>query len=82
MANNRGVVYAGPGRVEVQSIDFPKLALDSRKCEHGLILKLVAPTSAASDPSLWYEAAPRSYGYGPRSRVTGEIIEKGRDVDS
>ncbi|HXP43758.1 MAG TPA: hypothetical protein VN833_26145 [Candidatus Acidoferrales bacterium] len=26
MANNRGVVYAGPGKVEVQSIDFPKLA--------------------------------------------------------
>ncbi len=32
MANNRGVVYLGPGKVEVQSIDFPKLALGSRKC--------------------------------------------------
>jgi glutathione-independent formaldehyde dehydrogenase len=25
MATNRGVVYVGPGKVEVRSIDFPKL---------------------------------------------------------
>ena len=25
MASNRGVVYLGPGKVEVRSIDFPKL---------------------------------------------------------
>ena len=25
MASNRGVVYLGPGKVEVQSIDYPKL---------------------------------------------------------
>ena len=25
MASNRGVVYLGPGKVEVQSIDFPKM---------------------------------------------------------
>src|ERR1022692_3625654 len=36
MASNRGVAYMGPGKVEVQSIDFPKLALGSRKCEHGV----------------------------------------------
>jgi glutathione-independent formaldehyde dehydrogenase len=27
MADNRGVAYLGPGEVEVQSIDFPKLEL-------------------------------------------------------
>src|SRR4249919_2328942 len=27
MADNRGVAYLGPGHVEVQSIDFPKLEL-------------------------------------------------------
>jgi glutathione-independent formaldehyde dehydrogenase len=27
MASNRGVVYMGPGKVEVQSIDYPKLPL-------------------------------------------------------
>src|ERR1017187_3265652 len=47
MANNRGVVYVGPGRVEVQSIDFPKLSLGSRKCEHGVILKLVSTNICA-----------------------------------
>ncbi len=44
MASNRGVVYVGPGRVEVRSIDFPKL-MDPRgkRCEHGVILKIVVP---------------------------------------
>ena len=41
MASNRGVVYVGPGKVEVRPIDYPKLSLGSRKCEHGVILKLV-----------------------------------------
>ena len=38
MAGNRGVAYMGPGVVEVQGIDIPKLALGNRKCEHGVIL--------------------------------------------
>ena len=42
MASNRGVVYVGPGKVEVRPIDFPKLSLGSRKCEHGVILKVVS----------------------------------------
>ena len=42
MASNRGVVYLGPGRVEVQSIDFPVLALGTRKCNHGVILKVIS----------------------------------------
>jgi glutathione-independent formaldehyde dehydrogenase len=37
MSSNRGVVYMGPGKVEIHSIDFPKLALGDRKCEHGAI---------------------------------------------
>ena len=40
MASNRGVAYMGPGNVEVQSIDCPKLALGDRKCDHGVILKM------------------------------------------
>lgn len=42
MATNRGVVYMGPGEVGVQGIDFPKLALGNRKCEHGVILKIAS----------------------------------------
>src|SRR6478672_591381 len=41
MASNRGVAYMGTGRVEIQAIDYPKLALGDRKCEHGVILKVV-----------------------------------------
>src|SRR5215468_9219412 len=38
MASNRGVEYMGPGVVEIHSIDYPRLALGKRKCEHGLVL--------------------------------------------
>ena len=30
MPDNRGVAYMGPGKVEVQDIDFPKLELQGR----------------------------------------------------
>ena len=42
MSSNRGLAFMGPGKVEIQSIDFPELALGSRKCEHGVILKIVS----------------------------------------
>ena len=42
MATNRGVAYLETGKVEIQSIDFPKLALGDRKCEHGVLLILHA----------------------------------------
>ena len=42
---NRGVVYRGPGKVQVEDIPFPKLELDykgqHRDCQHGVILKVV-----------------------------------------
>ena len=43
MAANRGVVYTGPGTVEVLSIAYPKLQTPlGRKIEHGVILKPVS----------------------------------------
>lgn len=53
MPSNRGVVYVGPGKVEVRSIDFPKL-VDPRgkKAEHGVILKVVATNICGSDPHM------------------------------
>ncbi|MFL6191665.1 MAG: formaldehyde dehydrogenase, glutathione-independent, partial [Actinomycetes bacterium] len=42
--DNRGVVYTGPGSVEVQDLDYPKLELpeqDNRQLQHGVILKVV-----------------------------------------
>ena len=52
MASNRGVVYMGPGKVEVQSIDFPKLELGSRKCNHGVILKIISTNICGSDQHM------------------------------
>jgi glutathione-independent formaldehyde dehydrogenase len=52
MASNRGVAYMGPGTVEVRSIDFPKLALGNRKCEHGVILKIVSTNICGSDQHM------------------------------
>jgi glutathione-independent formaldehyde dehydrogenase len=30
------------GKVELLEIEYPKLALGDRKCEHGVILKIIA----------------------------------------
>ncbi len=42
MPGNRCVVYVEPGKVSVETIDYPKLELpeQNRKCEHGVILKI------------------------------------------
>ena len=48
MAGNRGVAYIKPGVVEVQSIDYPKLAMGKRKCDHGVILKVVTTNICGS----------------------------------
>jgi len=43
MADNRGVVYLGAGKVEVQNIDYPKMQDPrGRKIEHGVILRVVS----------------------------------------
>src|SRR6202035_1509036 len=80
MAINRGVVYAGPGKVEVQSIDFPKLALGSRKCEHGVILKLVATNICGSDQHMVRGRTTAPTGIVLGREITGEGMEKGGDV--
>ena len=80
MAGNRGVTYLGPGKVEVQTIDYPKLEHEGRKCEHGVILKLIATNICGSDQHMvrGRTTAPKSLILG--HEITGEIVEKGRDV--
>lgn len=81
MAANRGVVYLGTGKVEVQSIDFPKLTLGDRKCEHGAILKIVATNICGSDQHMvrGRTTAPRGLVLG--HEITGIVIERGKDVE-
>src|ERR1700758_850775 len=81
MASNRGVAYMGPGRVEVQSIDFPKLALGDRKCEHGVILKIVSTNICGSDQHMVRGRTTAPEGLILGHEITGEVIEVGHDVE-
>lgn len=81
MASNRGVVYTGPGKVEVQSIDYPVLALGKRKCEHGVIVKLVATNICGSDQHMVRGRTTAPVGLVLGHEITGEVIECGRDVE-
>jgi glutathione-independent formaldehyde dehydrogenase len=81
MASNRGLAYMGPGNVEVQSIDFPKLALGSRKCEHGVILKIVSTNICGSDQHMVRGRTTAPHGLILGHEITGEVIEAGRDVE-
>ena len=81
MATNRGVAYMGTGLVEVQSIDFPKLALGDRKCEHGVILKIVSTNICGSDQHMVRGRTTAPKGLILGHEITGEVIEAGRDVE-
>lgn len=81
MARNRGIAYMGPGVVEVQSIDFPKLALGNRKCEHGVILKIVSTNICGSDQHMVRGRTTAPKGLVLGHEITGEVIEAGKDVE-
>src|SRR5437868_2543310 len=81
MASNRGLAYMGPGKVEVQSIDYPKLALGNRKCEHGVILKIVSTNICGSDQHMVRGRTTAPHGLILGHEITGEVIEAGRDVE-
>src|SRR5712672_1596154 len=81
MPTNRGLAYMGPGKVEVQSIDFPKLALGSRQCHHGVILKVVCTNICGSDQHMVRGRTTAQAGMVLGHEITGEVIECGRDVE-
>jgi glutathione-independent formaldehyde dehydrogenase len=82
MASNHGVVYLGPGKVEVQSIDYPKLANPKgKKIEHGVILKVVTTNICGSDQHMVRGRTTAPTGLVLGHEITGEIIEKGKDVE-
>ncbi len=80
-ASNRGVVYMGPGQVAVQPIEYPELALGSRRCEHGAILKVVATNICGSDQHMVRGRTTAPVGLVLGHEITGEIVEVGRDVE-
>ncbi len=83
MASNRGVVYLGPGKVEVQSIDFPKMrAPNGKDIDHGVILKIVSTNICGSDQHMVRGRTTAPVGLVLGHEITGEIIEKGSDVET
>jgi glutathione-independent formaldehyde dehydrogenase len=82
MAGNRGVVYLGPGKVEVQSIDFPKLqSPGGRKIDHGVLLKIVTTNICGSDQHMVRGRTTAPAGLVLGHEITGEVIEKGSGVE-
>jgi glutathione-independent formaldehyde dehydrogenase len=82
MASNHGVVYLGPNHVEVQSIDAPKLENPAgKKIEHAVILKVISTNICGSDQHMVRGRTTAPKGLVLGHEITGEIIEKGKDVE-
>ncbi len=83
MGDNRGVVYLGKDRVEVQSIDDPKMeAPDGRAITHGVILKVVSTNICGSDQHMVRGRTTAPNGLVLGHEITGEVIEAGADVET
>src|ERR1700749_4030863 len=82
MSKNRGVVYTQPGKVEVQDIADPKFEDPrGRKIEHGVILKVVSTNICGSDQHMVRGRTSAPAGMVLGHEITGEVIEKGSDVE-
>ncbi len=81
MSGNRGVAYIKPGVVEILSIDYPKLAIGNRICQHGVILKIISTNICGSDQHMVRGRTTAPEGLVLGHEITGEVIEAGRDVE-
>lgn len=82
MASNHGVAYLGPGKVEVQSIDYPRFVNPTGKeIHHGVILKVVCTNICGSDQHMVRGRTTAPKGLILGHEITGEVIEKGKDVE-
>jgi len=78
---NRGVIYKGTGQVAVETIAFPELAIDKRKCQHGVILRVLTTNICGSDQHMVRGRTTAEEGLVLGHEITGQIIECGRDVE-
>jgi glutathione-independent formaldehyde dehydrogenase len=91
MADNRGVAYIEPGKVEVRDIDFPELELKDgpgvhpdnvgRKTPHGAILRIVSTNICGSDQHMVRGRTTAPKGLILGHEITGEVIETGPGVE-
>jgi glutathione-independent formaldehyde dehydrogenase len=91
MAGNKAVTYMGPGKVEIQTIDYPTLELRDgpgvnpanvgRKVPHGAILKNVATNICGSDQHMVRGRTTAPQGLVLGHEITGEVLEVGPGVE-
>ena len=91
MADNRGVAYIEPGKVEVHDIDFPGFELKDgpgvnpanigRKTLHGAVLRIVSTNICGSDQHMVRGRTTAPPGLILGHEITGEVIETGPDVE-
>src|SRR5437764_12330050 len=89
MPTNRGVAYIKPGVVEIQPIAYPKLRMPKSETDpfggkdapHGVILKIVTTNICGSDQHMVRGRTTAPAGLILGHEITGEIIEKGSDVE-
>jgi glutathione-independent formaldehyde dehydrogenase len=91
MADNRGVAYIEPGKVEVHDIDFPGLELKDgpgvhpdnvgRRTPHGAILRIVSTNICGSDQHMVRGRTTAPAGLILGHEITGEVIETGPGVE-
>src|ERR1700757_1823077 len=82
MAENTGVVFLGQNKVEVQSIDFPKMKNPvGKKITPAVILKVVSTNICGSDQHMVRGRTTAPTGMVLGHEITGEIIEAGSDVE-
>jgi glutathione-independent formaldehyde dehydrogenase len=86
---NKVVVYKGPGEVAVEEIDYPKLEVPdevasamgmTREAPHAAILKIVSTNICGSDQHMVRGRTTAPPGQTLGHEITGEVIEKGNDV--
>src|ERR1700747_99667 len=88
MPTNRGVAYIKPGKVEVQSLPYPKLRMPKSETDpfggkdapHGVILKIVTTNICGSDQHMVRGRTTAPEGLVLGHEITGEVIEAGPDV--
>ncbi|MGW0595417.1 formaldehyde dehydrogenase, glutathione-independent [Streptosporangium sp. NPDC002607] len=91
MPSNRAVSYRGPGKVEVQNIDYPEFELKDgpgvnpanvgRKVPHGAIVKTVATNICGSDQHMVRGRTTAPVGLVLGHEITGEVVEVGPDAE-
>jgi glutathione-independent formaldehyde dehydrogenase len=89
MADNRIVVYEGPGEVGVEEVAYPKLELPEevaswlgvpRAAPHAAILKVVTSNICGSDQHMVRGRTAAEEGQTLGHEIMGEVVETGDDV--